>query len=66
MKKYLIVVLFFSLGSLLFGQANKYLSDFDYFIENLIETHPDPYSGFGGRIEFYREKEKTKSEISDS
>jgi hypothetical protein len=49
-----------------FGQENKYLSDFDYFIEKLIETHPDPYTEFGGRIEFYREKEKTKNKITDS
>lgn len=49
-----------------FGQVNKNLSDFEYFIEKLIETHPDPYSGFGGRIEFYREKENLKSSITNS
>lgn len=49
-----------------FGQKKKYLSDFEYFTEKLIETHPDPYSGFGGRIDFYKEKEKVKSRITDS
>ena len=49
-----------------FGQENKYLSDFEYFIEKLIETHPDPYSEFGGRIDFYKEQGNLKSRITDS
>lgn len=65
MRNYLIITLIL-LSTISFGQENKYLSDFEYFIENLIETHPDPYSGFGGRIEFYREKENLKSSITDS
>ena len=43
-----------------------YLSDFDYLVEKLIETHPDPYSGFGGQITFYQEKTKLEQSISDS
>ena len=65
MKNYLIIILIL-ISTITFGQENKYLSDFEYFIEKLIETHPDPYSGFGGRIEFYKAKENLKSRISDS
>lgn len=65
MKNYLIIILIL-ISTITFGQEKKYLSDFEYFIEKLTETHPDPYSGFGGRIEFYKEKENLKSRISDS
>lgn len=65
MKNSLIFILIL-ISTITFGQENKYLSDFEYFIEKLIETHPDPYSGFGGRIEFYKAKENLKSRISDS
>ncbi len=43
--------------------SEKYLADFDYFIEKLIETHPDPYSGFGNQIEFYRAKQILREQI---
>lgn len=65
MRSILIIILILE-STISFGQENKYLSDFEYFIEKLIETHPDPYSGFGGRIEFYKEKENLKSKIVDS
>ncbi len=65
MRNYLIILLIL-ISPVSFGQENKYLSDFEYFIEKLIETHPDPFSGFGGRIDFYKEKEKLESRITDS
>ncbi|MCK9617009.1 MAG: S41 family peptidase [Lentimicrobiaceae bacterium] len=43
--------------------SNIYLMDFDYFIENLIATHPDPFTAFGNEIGFYGEKQKIKEEI---
>ena len=30
-------------------------SDFKYFRKILAETHPDPYSGFGGKVFFHKE-----------
>lgn len=35
---------------------NVYVDDFDHFIEKLCETHPDPYSAYGGQVGFLREK----------
>jgi len=56
-------------GCWLFGQepvkTDIYLSDFDFFIEKLVETHPDPYSAFGNQIEFYRVKQQFRDEIKD-
>ncbi len=40
------------------GDAELYLKDFDYFIEKLVETHPDPFTAFGSRVEFYRAKQE--------
>lgn len=65
MRNYLIIILIL-ISTLAFSQESRYSSDFEYFIEKLTETHPDPYSGFGGRIEFSREKENTKGRITDS
>lgn len=44
-------------------RSNRYLADFDYLMENLIATHPDPFTAFGGTIGFYQEKQKTREEI---
>lgn len=33
--------------------ADSILSDFDVFIEHLTDTHPDPYTAFGGRALFF-------------
>ncbi len=64
----LIVIFLFS-GFWLYGQeSNKsemYLSDFDFFIERLVETHPDPYSAFGNQVEFYRIKQQLREEIKE-
>lgn len=40
-------------------------SDFDFFIEKLVETHPDPYSAFGNQVEFYRAKQQLREEIKE-
>ena len=53
-----------------FGQSaeksEKYMKDFSFFIEKLEETHPDPYTRFGGRVEFYREIENTKAKVKEA
>ncbi|MFA6335051.1 MAG: S41 family peptidase [Bacteroidales bacterium] len=65
-----IIILFISLCNIAFGQelskSGMYHADFDYLIEKLIETHPDPYSGFGGPIEFFRKKIQTSELITNS
>lgn len=69
MRKSLLIFLI-SLNNLVFGQKISksaiYHSDFDYLVEKLIETHPDPYSGFGGPIEFFRKKMQASELITDS
>lgn len=38
------------------SQTNPFLSDFDYLVKKLEETHPDPYTGFGGTEGFIQKK----------
>lgn len=38
------------------SQTNPFLSDFDFLVKKLEETHPDPYSGFGGPDGFIQKK----------
>lgn len=69
MRKLLIIILS-TISTLTFSQeidkSNKYLTDFDYLIERLIETHPEPYNGFGGAIAFNGLRQQTAKAISDS
>lgn len=68
--KQCITIFLISLSSIAFGQglskSEMYRADFDYLIEKLIETHPDPYFGFGGSIEFVRKKIHAFESITDS
>ncbi len=65
--KYLLPILVMMLSCSIIGQtsseSNKYLSDFDFFIDKLIEIHPDPYSAFGSQIEFYKAKQNCREEV---
>lgn len=39
------------------------IADFDYFT-NLLETsHPDPYSGFGGKVSFHKKAWEVRNEL---
>lgn len=51
-----IVIFVFSLGLPCVAQKpnDSILSDFRRFIEYLEETHPDPYTNYGGRALFRR------------
>lgn len=40
--------------------THPYTADLDFFIQKLEETHPDPYTAFGGRMEFYRQMQKVR------
>lgn len=66
MRTTLLITLIFC-GFLSNGQdtvkSTMFLSDFDFFIEKLIETHPDPYTGFGNQIEFYRAKQEIREKV---
>ena len=43
----------------------KLVEDFNTFIKTLEDTHPDPYSAFGNRIEFNREAQHARGLITD-
>ncbi len=47
------------------GQDNQnpYLADFDELVQKLVTVHPDPYSNYGGQIEFYRKKQDFEKQI---
>lgn len=61
------------LSSLLFllsaqAQVNNNLrdtltSDFDSFIKILEETHPDPYTRFGGKVFFHKAAYEVRSKL---
>lgn len=40
-------------------------ADFDRFVEYLEETHPDPYTAFGGRPLFYQEVSRVRESLRD-
>lgn len=62
--KYTYLLLFLFLPLMLKGQVLKsdsLISDFTEFVRLLEETHPDPYTGFGGRYFFQMEVRKVKT-----
>lgn len=68
MTRFILVLLILSSVSVKAQQSEncqKYLKDFDYFIGNLIATHPDPFTAFGGKIRFYRAKQKARNEVKN-
>ncbi len=63
MKKFIITL--FAATSITVNALNDsikelYRDDFNTFIRLLEETHPDPYTAFGGRIEFRREAQRMR------
>ncbi|WP_081964219.1 S41 family peptidase [Porphyromonas macacae] len=71
MKKYFFLLL--SLFCLIMqGQNNhdsissaSYLSDFDLFTNYLEQTHPDPYTAFGGKIYFRKTVQEVREQIKN-
>ena len=69
MKKTLVIIYFLfmcffnSWAQTINSDSAKYVSDFEYFIKILTETHPDPYSAYGNQIEFYRAKQNLRETI---
>lgn len=41
------------------------ISDFNYLKNTIEQTHPEPYEGFGGKLEFFMEAEEIKDNISN-
>ncbi|MCL3779110.1 hypothetical protein EMN47_01805 [Prolixibacteraceae bacterium JC049] len=68
MKRLLLVLLIIICTSAIHAQNNnrtqKYISDFNFLITKLIETHPDPYSGFCDSIGFHSAKKECIASIS--
>lgn len=46
--------------------SDSLVSDFTQFVHLLEETHPDPYTGFGGRYFFHNEVRKVKKQLGIS
>jgi hypothetical protein len=44
----------------------KLVEDFNAYIEYLTQTHPDPYSAYGGKMNFMRVVQESRAEIKDS
>lgn len=65
MKNYILT--FFLMCGILFVNAQNdsisknYIEDFNTFIQLLEETHPDPYSVFGGKMEFRKVVQNTRT-----
>lgn len=39
------------------------IADFDYFTKLLKSTHPDPYSGFGGKVFFHKKAHELRNRL---
>lgn len=71
MKQAIGILVVFSL-SLFTGYAQDKLSkqlfvdDFNTYIRYVEQTHPDPFSAYGGRTEFKRAAQNTRNSISES
>lgn len=46
--------------------ADSILSDFDIFVEYLKDTHPDPFTAFGGRALFYNKVSDMRASLKSN
>lgn len=60
------LIIFSGLKALAQEYVNKdsLISDFNYLIQQLEATHPDPYSGFGGKVFFHKQAFDLKNELA--
>lgn len=69
MKKIGYLIVCFTMAFCLQIQAQDFLnkdsliSDFSYLIQELEATHPDPYSGFGGKVFFHKQAYDLMNEL---
>ncbi|MDL2212550.1 hypothetical protein LJC72_09345 [Bacteroides sp. OttesenSCG-928-D19] len=66
--KELILFLLLAIATTARGQESKttnnpYTSDLNIFIQYLEETHPDPYTAFGGKVNFKHEAQTLRSKM---
>ncbi|MFA8433266.1 MAG: S41 family peptidase [Marinifilaceae bacterium] len=47
-------------------QRDSLLSDFQFFIEALENTHPDPYTAFGGRVFFHQQAFEIENKLKNN
>ncbi|MDR2466601.1 MAG: hypothetical protein LBD35_04335 [Prevotellaceae bacterium] len=64
MKRISIAALILFAATALAAQDSQLKDDFNTFIRYVEETHPDPYSAFGGRMEFKRRAQNLRNGIS--
>jgi hypothetical protein len=67
MRTYLTVFLFFIMVLIKAQsiESEKAREDFEYLVQLLENSHPDPYSPFGGKLNFWIAVNKTKKQIPD-
>lgn len=67
MWKLLLSCILLSASSLLLGQEKNFrdtlVSDFKTFVKYLETTHPDPYSGFGGKVFFSQKAAEVEQQL---
>lgn len=70
MKKAALLLIIFT--NVLLAQAQEKFSkeilneDFNYYVKLIENTHPDPYSLFGGKMSFNREVQKIKNNLPEN
>ena len=67
MKRNTLLSLMLLLALSLFAQDkvnnDSIVADFNYLIKLLETTHPDPYSGFGGKVFFHKQANRLENEL---
>lgn len=69
MKKICYLIVYYTMAFCLQIQAQDILNkdslvgDFNYLIQELEATHPDPYSGFGGKVFFHKRAYDLRNEL---
>lgn len=48
------------------SRKDSLVADFSYLVEALEVTHPDPYSGFGGKVFFHKEVFDLKNDLKQN
>ena len=67
MRYLLFICVFFAFTDISLAQSliprDSLIDDFNYLTKAIESTHPDPYSYFGGKIQFYKQVQLLKDEI---
>ena len=67
MRSLFFIVTLLTLSNILLAQnlipRDSLIADFNDLTRTLESTHPDPYSSFGGKIQFHREAQLLRDEI---